>query len=474
MRIKPIMNIKEFISFDENLKDYYKFYDPLAVTLKILDVIINNMGYRTGISQERLVEEIKPLLERIDRLMDFNLKDDRSDVHESFINKILEKLMDISRTRGIRITYTDYSTEPPAQRNLPIKLLSYQNYDQENTVLIAESSTINFFLQMLDINLEDHQQALLHVLSRQINRGEISNAIETTRSYILMTKQFMLKTEDIIERTKRNVTSIDWLNDCRIELQRSVEHIRECINKQKQEFIVISRRLSLIAEDDRRERQQLNLLKEYLNESMNLLLPLQKKVNEAHETFLDKQMIHLLFTRKQGNRIQFEEMVLESVMMMSHHAFRPLFQEFIGNFSHCSIPQVFTYHQLVDLATKRVKMAKKSPRIQKPDYIVIDEPVDLSFYSDSLRYECIAYLYEQLQGVGGSISLSEILERASKSYDLLFSNYLRILVQGRYAVADFERSKLDRSLKITLSGRSFEIDDFIGDDYTITMINETE
>ena len=51
---------------------------------------------------------------------------------------------------------------------------------------------------MLDINLEDHQQALLHVLSRQIQRGEISNAIETAKSYILMSKSYLFKVEEII------------------------------------------------------------------------------------------------------------------------------------------------------------------------------------------------------------------------------------------------------------------------------------
>ena len=469
LKITPILKIRELILHDERLKDHYKEYDPLAITLKLIDVIIDYMGYRTGITKEALFEKIIPLLKRMDIARE--LEPLSKTEYIAFLDVILEKLISLSKKEGLRLTYTDYSKEPPERHDLPIKLLSYRNYDDENVVLIAEAPTINFFLQMLDINLEDHQQALLHVISRQIERGEFVNALETTKSYIYMTKQYMFKVEDIINRTRRNINSLDWLNECREELQKSSEHIKECIAKQSKEFNIVTQRLSILSEDLQEERYQLAKLMELLKKSLELLLPLQTRVSEARDTFLDEQWVQVLFRRSTKDRIQFEENLLDTVLPLSYQEFQPLFEETVVNFSHCAIPHVFTFGQLLTLTLKQLTHVKSPKKIKKPIYEKILQTIDLDKYHKPLRKKCVIFLSSHLRESKGEILLSDLLKKAEETErNFLFCNYLRFLIQGRFAVATFEQSYLPFSVKVLKSPSEFISKYFMGTDYRVVLL----
>ena len=49
---------------DEEFKDYYEKIDPLAITLKMLDLIIEKMGPFSGITEDDLISEVFPLLNK--------------------------------------------------------------------------------------------------------------------------------------------------------------------------------------------------------------------------------------------------------------------------------------------------------------------------------------------------------------------------------------------------------------------------
>lgn len=471
MKIKPIFDIKDLIIHDERLKDHYRHYDPLAITLKILELIIDHMGFSstdpyTGITKQDLFEEIIPLLRRMDsarNITHLTLSD-----HHNFLEVILAKLLYLTR-EGMRTTYTDYSVNPPVERELPFRLISHRNFDGENIVLVAEPVVINFFLQMLDIELEDQQQALLHILSRQIKKGDITNAIKMGKSNILLTRQYMLKVEEIINLTRRNLSTIDWLRECPEELHRATTHIQECINTQTRQHITITQRLTFIPEDKAKERHLLFELKEILRRSLDLLLTLQKKVNEARETFLDEQWLQSLFTRKCEDRLQLESMVFDSILLWSYQEFIPFFEEVLVFFSHCKAPAVFVYDQLLSVTLKWIKF---------PDFYDLEKyeverdikPLELNQYSSILRREVVNFLLEHLQTNGNAVTLQELLEKAeSLDKDFFFCNYLRLIIQGRYAKDNFEGHLIEFPLNVQYYGRSLNTTWFTGDNYLIAL-----
>lgn len=474
LKIKPILDIKDLVIHDSRLKDQYKHYDPLAITLKIIEIVIDHMGISaigpfTGITKKTLFDDLIPFLKSMDEARNFTHL--TTEDHHRFLEVILTKLLHLTR-EGIRYKYTDYSVVPPVEREVPFRLIGHRNFDGENIVLVAEPVVINFFLQMLDIELEDQQQALLHILSRQIEKGDLANAIKMGRNNILLTKQYMLKVEEIINITRRNLSTIDWSKTCPEELQRAKEHIQECISTQTRQHMKITQKMIFIPEDRVKERQLLIELKEILITSLELLLPLQKKVNEARETFLDEQWLQVLFSKSRKDRLQIESMIFDSVLAWSYQDFIPFFEETLVYFSHCDIQPVLTYSDLLDLTLKRILISKPD-NLEKSQEERHKKPLSFRQYSNHLRNEVINFLVEQIRLRGNNITLQEVLLAAEDlEKDFFFCNYLRLLVQGRFAKTNFEGHLIDFPLDVQYKDRSLRTTWFTGDNYLISLEEE--
>ncbi|MHA1401763.1 MAG: hypothetical protein ACTSQE_15535 [Candidatus Heimdallarchaeaceae archaeon] len=466
LKLKPLLDIKDLIIHNESLKEQYKHYDPLAIALKILNVIVENMGPFSGITKNELVEQVLPLLRRMDKARNIELLEDE---HIAFIDTILEKLLFQTKREGVRIRYTDYSSDPPIEREHSFRLIGLRNYEGEKIVIVAETATINLFLQMLEIDLEDQQQALLHVLSRQIRRGDLDNALSTAQNNLLLTKQYMLKVEQIIHNTRRNLSTSDWDEAYPKELKRATAHIKECIATQTQQINMVREQIDIISWEKQDEIYPLIQLKESLTQSLDLLLPLQKRVSEARETFLNEQWVQELFKRGSKNRVQLESMLLEKILAIPYRTSKQFIDKTIVFFTHSNVPEIVTFDQLVDIALKRLKQKEKAKEIEKTK-IKITKPLDLRIFSSALKKNAVSFLREQLEINDNQITLKEILEKAeSENKGFLFCNYLRLLIQGRNAKEDFERSVTDLSFKVQLCCESFDTQWFSGDNYLVIM-----
>jgi len=466
LKIKPLLDIKDLIIHNESLKEQYKHYDPLAIALKILNVIVDNMGAFSGITKDELVEQILPLLRRMDKARNIELSEDE---HIDFIEIILEKLLYQTKREGIRIRYTDYSSNPPIEREHSFRLIGLRNYEGEKIVIVAETATINLFLQMLEIDLEDQQQALLHVLSRQIRRGDLDNALGTAQNNLLLTKQYMLKVEQIIHSTRRNLSTADWDKTYPEELKRATDHIKECIATQTQQINMVREQIDIISWEKQDEIYPLIQLKETLSQSLDLLLPLQKRVSEARETFLNEQWVQELFKRRSKNRVQLESMLLERVLTMPYKTFKQFIEKTMFFFTHCNVPEIVTFDQLVDIALKKLKQKEKEKEIEKIK-IKITKPLDLRIFPSTLKKSAVSFLRELLETNGNQITLKEVLEKAeTENKSFLFCNYLRLLIQGRNAKEDFEKSATDFSFRVKVCCETFDTQWFKGDNYLVIM-----
>ncbi len=465
LKIKPIIAIRDLIIRDEKLKDQYRHYDPLAITLKVLEVIIDHMGPFSGINQDALIAEIIPLLRRIDQAE--NITHLSSEDHQRFVEVILNKLLNLSKKEGFRLIYTDYSQNPPLKREVPFRLISHRNFDGINIVLVAETAAINFFLQMLDIDIEDQQLAHLQVLSLQIKKGHFISALDTAKNNILLTKQFMLKIRNIINQTRRDLSAVDWLHECPQELKKVTEHIRDCIDTETMQLGIINQKLEITPDD---KMIHLNQLKDYVSESLDLLLPLQREVNEARETFLDEQWIQELLVKRQKGRIEFESMGLNQILAMPAQDFITLLEDAFVFFNRCTIPTQFSYAQFLDQIIQRTSRTQSTKMIEKEQLEKIMEPFDLTQYPEILRSEVAKFIMDYLHENGNVITLSEILQYAEKlGKDFFFCNYLRLLIQGRIAKDYFEKHVLDLSLEVQVHRRPLATTWFFGDDYLISL-----
>ena len=466
LEIKPIINIKDGRIHDVILKEQYKHYDPLAIALKMLEVIIDNMGPFTGITEENLYAEVCPLLEKMDKTRNCDISHDD---HIRILQNIFERIALQEKKEGVQIQYTDYSVSPPEEKEKTFRLIEFRNYDNENIVLYAVEEAVNFFLGMLDIPLEDKQQAELFLLQRQLKRGDWERSLERTKQNLRLTKQYQLKIQDIITNTRRNLGEVDWHHEVPEELKKAEEHIKECLDITLQSIRICNNTLELSEESTLDKRKIQIMLKEKLSESRELLLPLQKKVNEARKTFLIEQLIQEILVKKTG-RIKLQEDFMNPILMFEYRNFISFVDHLVPFYTSHQVPKSVTYDQLIELVFKGIDKIDLSPKLEKPFRVFLRRPLNLQKYPEQLRVEAIEFLVELLRGRSGKITLDELIKKAIlDNKNFFICNYLRLLVQGRFVEPNFETKFLNPSLIVRIQEDRLENSLFQGNNYTITV-----
>lgn len=464
-KISPIIALKDSFIRDEALKQQFRHYDPLAISLKMLELIIDNMGPFEGITKHELFNELDPLLTLMDRAKQAQLISKQD--HYKILESILEKLLRKKNKKGIRLEFTDYSEDPPIKRVLAFRLLTYRTYNTEKAVLFAEPEAVNFFIQMLGIDLEDQQQAYLRILDRQIERGDYENAIDSAKNNLRLTIQYELKIEQVINQTKRNLTNLDWSNEIPKELRRSMDHINNCIREQDFQNRKINIQLKDLGEEYFK-REILVELKELLERSRNKLLPLQNKINEARTTFLDEQWLQELTLRK-TNKLSIETDVFDVILKKNYNQFGEHLEDFFSFFTKLKPPPMITYNQLIMQLLRKSKTDYNS----KSDEKLLNKTIsmrELIFYSESIKTEVIEFLRYSLSKKKKVTLDALFLNAIHKSKSLLFCNYLKMLILGRYAVETFEKRLLPETLNVELIDSKLNNIYFEGNNFEIQIL----
>ncbi len=464
-KISPIIALKDSFIRDEKLKQQFQHYDPLAISLKMLEIIIDNMGPFEGITKKELFSELDPLLALMDRTKKMHSISKQD--HSKILEYILEKLMKQKNKRGIRLEFTDYSEVPPIKREIVFRLINYRTYDDEKVVLFAEPEAVNFFIQMLDVDLEDQQQAYLKVLDRQIERGDYENAIESAKNNLRLTIQYELKIDNIIHQTKRNLTNLDWSNEIPNELKKSMNHISDCIKEQDLQNRKINLQLKNLG-DEYFKREILIELKGLLEKSRNKLLPLQNKINEARVTFLDEQWLQEL-TLTRTNKLSIETDILEELLRKMYNQVEINLIDFFSFFTNIRHPKLLTYNQLIMLLLQKIKTryVMKSEELLPKKAMFMTE---LIFYPDLLKSEAVEFLRHNLSE-NKKITLDELIENAiNDSKSFLLCNYLKILILGRFANESFEKAFFPENIQVDLIESELRNYIFEGNNFQIQII----
>jgi len=381
----------------------------------MLELIIDNMGPFEGITKQYLFTEMDSLLTLMDRAKQAHSVSKQD--HIKVLDFILEKLVRHKNKKGIRLEFTDYSEIPPIKRELAFRLINFRTYDNEKVVLFAEPEAVNFFIQMLDVDLEDH---------------------------------------------------LDWFNDIPKELRKAMEHINDCIREQDLQNRKINLQLKDLGEEYFK-RGILIELKDLLEKSRDKLLPLQNKINEARLTFLEEQWLQEL-TLKKTNKLSIETDILDVLIKKKYNQVEKSLREFYSFFAKIGLPKLLTYNQLIMLLLKKSKARyDSSSEVQFPKKQI--SITDLIYYPDSLKAEAIDFLRQNLS-IFKRITLDELIRNAiNESKSLLLCNYLKMLILGKFAYEPFEKRVIPESIRVVLKEGELTNELFEGNNFEISFYN---
>ncbi|NHI92058.1 MAG: hypothetical protein EAX96_06105 [Candidatus Lokiarchaeota archaeon] len=469
--IHPITDIRNSYVTDPNIKEQYKQYDPLAIALKMIEMIIDNMGPYEGITKEELYENIFFLLNRMDRFSGAPL--DREN-QRKILDIIFEKLVLQHKKEGSKSEYVDYSKEIPERKEMSCRLITNRNYDDENIVLFAEPETINFFFGMLDVKLEDQQIANHIILQRQLERKDFERALEHAHHELRLTRLYSIKLEEIIKQTKRNLAELDWRVKIPKELQDAKEHIDRCMKEQSELILKVDIFRYELETGNETRIKQLNPLKKVLTQSHDKLLPLESKINRAREVFIKEQWIQELL-RSRTSRINIESDLFYNLLLVNYGQLIKNFDIFIPFFTGIEIPKQVSLDQIIELIQDRMTFDLEEDKDETNGKIKEIELIDLQKYPLELRNEVTSFLIDNLKDDGKPCLLSILISKAIElKKNSTFINYLRLLVQGRFAHDKFQNRYLHDLISVTIVPDDFENEIYQGNDYKIKLVDHVE
>ncbi|MFX1297052.1 MAG: hypothetical protein ACFFD2_19645, partial [Promethearchaeota archaeon] len=179
--LKIIYTLTRSVSLLEKKEDYEK-YDPLSIAIKIFDTVIENMGFSGGISKEDLILEVAPMLKAIDEI-EHIVRDEN--FYEDYLIEVIGRLLNYDQSGSFSKEYRDYShsEEDYPLRKFSFKLLSERLSEEGIVLLRAETEGINIFLKVLDIDIQNHQKALMYLMELHLADGKIEKTIELARDH---------------------------------------------------------------------------------------------------------------------------------------------------------------------------------------------------------------------------------------------------------------------------------------------------
>lgn len=485
LMMRPILSLNKSMFKSEDLAYLSQHYDPLYLGLKIIQIIIENttvinFSDISGISREGIYYELKPFLDFVDK----KKNNDVNKKHRKIIiNRIINTLISTGREMH-QMEYIDYENKDSELnwQKFPFRLLFIDTTPDDEVHISVSLELVNIFTNVLDMKVEDKQNAILYMMDQQIKRGDVQSAVKAAEENLKLTIILFKMIQDIIYKTKRKYKTIDWIVKYPKELNLAKDHISLCLRKQEKINDEILRNYDQFNRMNEDAQYMVKELEKKMQKSLDMLLPLQNMVDDARKAFEEKssQIFELIEPTAFKLDSDFFPMVLE----LRSCFVDDLLYSTSEYFSNCVFPRIVNLNTTVDtivqleerklsrdLSSRRTNKQKKKRKIVKESERTSDIKYPVSFRKKVIQE--LLMLIDEIQP-GREVLLSVLLKDfRDRGFSFNEQDYLRLLIQGKYACSTFEGRYLKESFTVELSSINFEDEFFKGRDFIIRPIQKT-
>jgi DNA-binding NarL/FixJ family response regulator len=205
-------------------------------------------------------------------------------------------LNDAHEQRRFSYTFADL-TDPDRVRwdTYSFRLLSLRDTEY-GPVVVASDQAVMLYLEGLDVDLEDADAALAHVLQRQLDDHRFEAAVGTAAQAERTSLAMSATLTDLLDETSRDVRSHDWLVDVPERLTRARRHVQTRIGEDDHflEHVLAG----LDADATPGVRAASGQIVDLLRRAKRVHLDLERRLVGAREVFLAAQVRQRLAPRR--------------------------------------------------------------------------------------------------------------------------------------------------------------------------------
>ena len=383
-----------------------RHYDPLALAMKILDLIVEHMGLEQEVSRRSVVQALQPLLSAMDAAQGLAPDDAR---HLAMAERLLDGMRNAGNHRHpFQIEYTDLNASGAAvQRLIEFRLIEDRYHPVEGTVLRLSNEAINLFLGAFELDIEDAQAAAEAVVSSQLERGKFHEAVQSARGALLQTLRMQEKIRSLLKQTARDISRVDWREQAPRLLTEARDHVMRRVTVEQGIKANAEERLDALR-PEHEQAAPLRQIIEIIQRCRLRHLDLNEELIRARSVFLDEQARQSFSILAARGMPELEREVLEPLLTMPARDANPLLESVAPAFLGVCAPSLLSLRGLI---AWQFQPQRKIVRGEVP----AEAPQLVTYGEEKARFakETRELADEILQGLTEPIRLSALLERSS-------------------------------------------------------------
>lgn len=326
-------------------------YDLRQLALAAVDVVVGQMGF----AREATLDDVLDALSRLAARMRPDVPTEWPSVAQTVVKGLLNDAHD-----GRRFTYrfADISDSGNARwEPYSFRLLSLRD-TEFGPVLVASDQAITLFLHGLDVDLEDADRALAHVLQRQLEDRRFDSAARTAAQAERTSVGLSATLAELLDATRRDVGSTDWTTDLPQRLTRARRHVEERIADDDRFLEHLQGGLDSEASPE--VRAVSGEIIDLLGRAKQVHLDLEKRLVGAREVFLSAQVRQRIARRRRLRMLTLGEDVLTPVLQLPLPEALAVTEPFAARALGVTVPRLARFDDLVESLWA-------APRAPEPD-----------------------------------------------------------------------------------------------------------
>ena len=257
-------------------------YQMAEIGFQAIDLVTIAMDFDHGASHDQVVARLVPFIAA-------QAPDRDPSEYERVACWVLDSLINVgSLDRGFRAVYGAFGTDGRYQRRMfDFKLLVELVSPDGEVYLRASDEAINVLVGALDTDVESAQIAAEVKLENLIKRGRLSDAQVAAEQARYRTVQYAEVLRRKLDATRRDVRSVDWLDEVPDLIAEALVHIAGRYKAENAILATITQARD-DAEEPERKRRAAHLV-EVVRDCIRRHTQLQARLQDAGQTFRAEQ-----------------------------------------------------------------------------------------------------------------------------------------------------------------------------------------
>ncbi|MEV6639624.1 hypothetical protein [Amycolatopsis sp. NPDC051371] len=195
-------------------------YQMSEIALTIIDQVTIRMDFDRGADHEEVLRRSLPFVAA-------QAPDRPREEHLRVAKWVMDNLINVgTQDRGFAATYGTFDADGRYERRTwPFKLLVESFSTEGEIYLRSTDEAINVLVGALDTDVESAQEATETKLANLVRRGRLSDAQLAAEAARWRTVQYADQLRRLLDATRRDVRSVDWLNEVPDLVEDALAHI---------------------------------------------------------------------------------------------------------------------------------------------------------------------------------------------------------------------------------------------------------